>query len=97
MSSNSVNSTKEKTKIYETILSSPGMAGKCKISMMISRQNILLLSRLIEVGLVQGKNNFDDDIISVLTKESVEELKEIHGEILRRADRLEFYEKLKSI
>ena len=41
---------KEKSKIFETVLSSPGMNEKCKIVLMLSRQNILLLSRLIEAN-----------------------------------------------
>ena len=44
--SNVVNTNK--LKIYETVLSSPGMNEKCKVNLMISRQNILLLSRFIE-------------------------------------------------
>jgi len=36
---------KEKLKIFETILSSPGMSEKCKITIQISRQQVLLLGR----------------------------------------------------
>jgi hypothetical protein len=86
---------KEKSIIFETILSSPGMTEKCKINLQISRQNILLLSRLIEAGLLSGKKNFDDEIISSLPKESLEEFKGIHEEILKKAALTEFYEKLK--
>jgi hypothetical protein len=92
---NNVATSKEKSKIFETVLSSPGMNEKCKINLMISRQNILLLSRLIEAGLLSDKNNFDDEIISALPKESLEEFKGIHAEILKKADLTDFYEKLK--
>ena len=88
---------KEKSKVFETVLCSPGMTGKCKINLVTSRQNILLLSRLIETGLLSDQQNFKDEIISVLPKESLEEFKTIHVEILKKADLLEFYEKLKSI
>ena len=86
---------KEKSKIFETVLSSPGMNEKCKINLMISRQNILLLSRLIEAGLLTDKNNFDDEIISALPVESVEEFKGIHEEILMKGNLTEFYQRLK--
>ena len=86
---------KEKSKIYETVLSSPGMNEKCKIVLMLSRQNILLLSRLIESGLLTDEQAFDDEIIAALPKESVEEFKAIHEEILKRSDLTEFYERLK--
>ena len=86
---------KEKSKIFETVLSSPGMNEKCKIVLMLSRQNILLLSRLIESGLLTDEQAFEDEIITALPKESVEEFKAIHEEILKRSDLTEFYERLK--
>jgi len=88
---------KKKSKVFETVLCSPGMTGKCKINLITSRQNILLLCRLIEAGLLTKEHHFEDDIINALTKESEEEFKTIHVEILKKADLLEFYEKLKSI
>ena len=86
---------KEKSKIFETVLSSPGMNEKCKINLMMSRQNILLLSRLIEAGLLTDKNPFDDEIIAALPKDSLEEFKSIHEEILRKGELTEFYDRLK--
>lgn len=88
---------KEKAKIFETILSSPGMTEKCKIVLHISRQNIILLGRLLETGLLTSKNESTDEIISALPKEVIEELREVYIEILKKADLTEFYEKLKSI
>ena len=92
-----INPGKEKSNIFETILSSPGMNEKCKINLVVSRQNIILLSRLIETGLLSGKNVFEDEIINVLSKESLEEMKAIYEEILKRGELVEFYEKLKLI
>jgi len=89
--------SKEKSKIFETVLSSPGMNEKCKIVLMLSRQNILLLSRLIESGLLTNERAFNDEIIAALPKEAVEEFKTIHEEILRKSNLTEFYERLKSL
>jgi len=89
--------SKEKSKIFETVLSSPGMTEKCKIVLLLSRQNILLLTRLIESGLLTNEQSFGDEIIAALAKESVEEFKTIHEEILRKSNLTEFYEKLKSL
>jgi hypothetical protein len=86
---------KEKSKIFETVLSSPGMNEKCKIVLMLSRQNILLLSRLIEAGLLTDQQGIDDEIIAALPKESLEEFKVIHEDILKKSDLTEFYERLK--
>jgi hypothetical protein len=47
--------------------------------------------------LLTDQQNFKDEIISVLPKESLEEFKTIHEEILRKSDLTEFYEKLKSL
>ena len=88
---------KEKSKIFETVLSSPGMNEKCKIVLMLSRQNILLLSRLIEAGLLTDEQAFDDEIILALAKESLEEFKSIHEDILKKGNLTDFYERLKSL
>jgi len=88
---------KEKSKIFETVLSSPGMNEKCKIVLMLSRQNILLLTRLIEAGLLTDEQAFDDEIIAALPKELSEEFKAIHEEILRKSELTEFYQRLKSL
>lgn len=50
MNSGVTNGKKEKSKVFEMILCSPGMAEHCKISLKITRQNVLVLSRLIEAG-----------------------------------------------
>ncbi|HMU47542.1 MAG TPA: hypothetical protein PKC72_14305 [Chitinophagaceae bacterium] len=88
---------KEKSKIFETVLCSPGMTDKCKIVLQISRQNVLLLARLIEAGLLGKEQPFEDAIMQALPKESGEEFKVVHEEILRKAELTDFYEKLKSI
>ena len=88
---------KEKFKIFETVLSSPGMSEKCKIVLLLSRQNILLLSRLIEAGLLTEEQKVDDVIINAVPKESLEEFKIIHQEILKKGNLTEFYERLKFI
>jgi hypothetical protein len=95
MSNVATSGNKEKSKIFQTVLSSPGMNEKCKINLMMSRQNILLLSRLIEAGLLTDKNLFDDEIIAALPEDSLEEFKNIHEEILRKGELTEFYDRLK--
>ena len=86
---------KEKSKIFPTVLSSPGMNEKCKINLMIGRQNILLLGRFIESGFLSDKNHFDDEIIAALPDNSLEEFKKIHEEILRKCELTVFYDRLK--
>lgn len=87
---------KDKVRILETILCSPGMTEKCKIHLTLSRQNILLLSRLIEHGM-NANGEMSDDIISVLPSTSLEELKEVVPEILKKGGLSELHEKLKTL
>ena len=97
MSNASTTTSKEKSKIFQAILSSPGMSEKCKINLLISRQNILLLSRIIEAGLISNDNRFEDEIIDALPKDSLSEFKLIHEEILKKGELTDFYERLKMI
>ncbi len=88
---------KEKSKVFEMILCSPGMAESCKVNFKITRQNVLVLGRLIEAGILDSKSLFEDDILGSLPQESITEFKAIHEEILRKAGLADFYEKLKSL
>ena len=95
MNSGVTNGKKEKSKVFEMILCSPGMAAQCKISLKITRQNVLVFSRLIEAGILNAKGTFDDEILGSLSEESVAEFKAVHEEILKKAGLADFYEKLK--
>ncbi len=88
---------KEKSKVFETVLSSPGMSESCKVVFVASRQNILLLSRLIEAGLLSEKNSFDDEVLQALPEESKAEFKSIHEEILKKSGLTDFYDRLKQL
>ncbi|MBN8674273.1 MAG: hypothetical protein J0L56_09070 [Chitinophagales bacterium] len=97
MSSGVTNGKKEKSKVFEMILCSPGMTESCKISLKITRQNTLLLSRLIETGILNSKSTLEDEILDALPEASVAEFKTIYEEILTKAGLTDFYEKLKSL
>lgn len=88
---------KEKKKIFETILSSPGMNEKCKIVLQISRQQVLLLSRLIEHGLLNKDEVYKDELIEAFPTDSIDGFKLIHEEILKKAELSEFYDRMKSL
>lgn len=84
-------------KLYDTILSIPGMNDEVKLNLKISRKNLLLLTKIIERGL-NGKDS-DDKSVSVLDtvpKESLQELSEIAGQLLGKAGLTEMNEKLKA-
>jgi len=72
------------------------MSEKLKLQLTLSRHHILLLSRLIEVGILEGESKLDDEIISGFTQgESLEEFRSLHEEILRKGNLKDFYERLK--
>lgn len=88
---------KEKAKVFETILSSPGMSEKCKVVLQVSRQHIILLGKLIENGLLSEKNELNDELITLLSKDAIEEFKVIHEELLKKAELTDFYQRLNSL
>lgn len=97
MNSAAMNQGNEKIKIYETVLSSPGISEKCKIILQLSRQNILLLSRIIEFGLEADKKDMKADILTLLSHEDFDEFRKIVDEILQKGGLTDFYQKLKML
>ena len=97
MSTVAVGGGKDKQRIFETVLSSPGMSEQCKIFLQLSRQNVLLLGRLIEAGLLQENGSFKDEMLAALPQESMDEWKMIHEEILKKSNLTAFYERLKTL
>jgi hypothetical protein len=83
---------KELSKFYAAVLRSPGMQDQVKISLKVSRRDSLLLSQLIDRGLVQ------EDAKSIIPAEAFDTLKAIGGELLSKADfSEEFTESLKDL
>lgn len=87
---------KEKLKIYQAVISSPGMTEKCKIGIHLSRQTIFILCRVIEGGLKNEKDG-ENEWVNLLSKEAQEELQTVVPEFLRKSNLTDFYEKLKSL
>lgn len=88
--------TREKLKVYEALLCSPGMSESIKVSFSMSRKDILVLSRVIETGLKVGGVDADS-IISLIPQESKEQFIQVVGEILKKAGLSDFNEKLKEL
>lgn len=96
MSTVAASSATEKQRIFEMVLSSPGMSERCKIVLQLSRQNILLLARLLEAGL-EKNDGFRDELIGGLPSACAEELKGVREEILAKGNLTDFYERLKAL
>jgi hypothetical protein len=97
MSSGANEKLNSRTKIFETILSSPGMQESCKIVLNPTRQTILVLARMIESNMEKGEGKENDELISFLPETSLNELKSISEELLKKGGLVDFYEHLKQI
>lgn len=89
--------TNDVARVFDTVLSIPGMNDAVKIDLKISRKNVLLLNHVIERGLAAK----DDDKLSILMtsvpQESLQELKLLGDECLQKAGLIELSEKLKTL
>lgn len=97
MSSGANEKLSNRTKIFETILSSPGMQESCKMVLNPTRQTILVLARIIETSMEKGEAKERDELISFLPEASLTELKSISEELLKKGGLVDFYEHLKEL
>ena len=85
-------------KIYETLLSIPGMNEEVKVPLKISRKNLLLLTKVIEKGL-NGKESDDKSIgvLDIVAPETLQQLGDISTQLLHKAGLAEMNDKLKDL
>lgn len=81
-------------KVYDTILSIPGMSETVKIDLKISRKNVLLLNHVIERGLLLTAGTDDSDLLNSVPPESMEELRSLATDCLQKSGLTELSEKL---
>ena len=87
--------TNDVAKVFDTILSTPGMNEMVKIDLKISRKNVLLLHHVIERGMT-----IENDVSGVLgsmSKEGLIELKNVAEECLQKAGIVELNQKLTTL
>lgn len=90
-------SMKDVAIVYETLLSSPGMDVAVKISLNVPRKQVLLLSKIIELGLTVKNENGQTGLLSVADAATLEELQGVSGELLKKAGLTEMNDKLNSL
>jgi hypothetical protein len=84
----------EVARVFDTIMSIPGMSESVKIDLKISRKNVLLLSHLIEKGLLLEKD--ESSLLANITADGFDELKNLSQECLQKAGLVELNDKLLS-
>ena len=90
--------TTDVAKVYDTVLSIPGMNETVKINLKISRRNVLLLNSVIERGLtVKDPDEKSSNLLDVVPEETLKELTELSDDCLKKAGLTELREKLNGL
>jgi hypothetical protein len=86
--------TNDVAKVYDTILSIPGMNETVKIDLKMSRKNVLLLNSVIERGLTAKDDDKSSNLLNNVPEESLKELRAMASDCLMKAGLIELSEKL---
>lgn len=89
--------TNDVAKVFDTILSIPGMNEVVKIDLKISRKNVLLLNHVIERGLSVKGDDKSSVLLTSISQENLQELKLVADECLQKAGLIELSEKLTTL
>lgn len=89
--------TSDVAKVYDTILSIPGMNETVKMDIRISRKNVLLLHSVIKRGLTAKDDDKSVNLLANIPTETVQELNALADDCLTKAGLTELSEKLNSL
>ena len=89
--------TNDVAKVYDTILSIPGMNETVKIDMRISRKNVLLLNSVIKRGLNSKDDDKSSNLLESIPPETLKELDAIADDYLTKAGLTELSAKLRAL
>jgi hypothetical protein len=89
--------TNDVAKVYDTILSIPGMNETVKIDMRISRKNVLLLNSVIKRGLNSKDDDKSSNLLESIPPETLKELDSIADDYLTKAGLTELSAKLQAL
>ena len=87
--------TNDVAKVFDTVLSIPGMSEVVKIDLKISRKNVLLLNHVIMRGLTL--ENDAPGLLGSISKEGLSELRNVSEECLQKAGLVELNQKLTTL
>ena len=83
-------SAKDVTVIFETLLASPGMGDTVKVSLVQPRKLILLMAKVIDAGL----KSREDALLTGMDAATVDSIKGLADELLKKAGLTELNEKI---
>jgi hypothetical protein len=84
-------------KVYDTILSIPGMNDTIKIDIKMSRRNVLLLYAAIERGLLNQEDDKYNGLLKSVPVETTDDLISVAKDFLQKAGLTELNEKLRTL
>jgi len=87
--------TNDVAKVYDTVLSIPGMSELVKIDLKISRKEVLLLSHVISLGINQKEP--PSDLLKSIAPEELLGMQNIARDCLEKAGLITLNEKLTSL
>jgi hypothetical protein len=88
--------TTDIAKLYDTILSIPGMNDTVKLELKITRKNILLLDQVIARGLNGKEDEEATSLLDLVSPEVAQELAALAEDLLQKAGLTALSEKLKA-
>lgn len=83
------------SKVYDTVLSIPGMSEVVKIDLKVSRKIVLLLNHVIIKGIALKEN--DGGMLANVSEEALMDLKNLSEECLQKAGLVELNQKLTTL
>jgi len=90
-------STNDIAKIYDTVLSIPGMNENVKVDLRMPRKNVLLLSKVIERGLTVKDKDQPGNVLNSIDEATIAQLSTVATELLNKAGLTEMNEKLNAL
>ena len=85
-------------RVYETVLSIPGMNESVKITLNIHRKNVLLLNKIIERGLlVKNSDDKAHNVLDIISEENQQDLRLIAADLLDKAGLTQMNQKLEAL
>ncbi len=88
---------KEFSMVYETVLASPGMGDTVKIVLNLPRKQVLVLTKIIEVGMAAKGDGEKGGLLAMVDDETVRELSAINSDLLQKAGLKEMNERINSL
>jgi len=87
----------ELVRLYETLLSIPGMNDPVRLDLKIPRKNVLLLSQVIRRGLQANGDSTEGTLLGLIAPTALQDVERLAGELIEKAGLSEMQQKLEAL